>query len=194
MARLTTPALVLTLVALTAVRTLAAQDGLDTGGVRFLMAAWSPPREVDVTKAEVLGRRVSLARTAATLGEALRQITRQADLEMIYSSHVVPLEKPVAVPSGRVTVATALTSLLSGLSIDVSVMTGGALALLPRRTDPWSKNPGGGADSGAVTGRVTERGSGSALTLVGWHMAHEEQVAWRSSGTGAPSASSIQGS
>jgi outer membrane receptor protein involved in Fe transport len=163
MARLTTPALVLAFVALTAVRTLAAQDGLDTGGVRFLMAAWSPPREVDVTKAEVLGRRVSLDQTAATLGEALRQITRQADLEMIYSSHVVPLEKPVAVPSGRLTVATALTRLLSGLSIDVSVMTGGALALLPRSADPRSGNPGERADSGVVTGRVTERGSGSAL-------------------------------
>lgn len=135
------------------------------GGVRFLLAAWSPPREVDATTAPVLMRRVSLDLTGATLREALREITRQADLEIVYSLRVVPLDNPVSLHARDLTVAAALTEILAGVSVDVSVTVGGGLALVPRepRASAIAQAGRGAADSGTVSGQVTERTSGAPI-------------------------------
>lgn len=139
------------------------QSQSPAGGVRFLLAAWSPPREVDATAAPVLRRRVSLDLAGATLGEALREITRQADLEIVYSPRVVPVGSPVSLHARDLTVATALTEILAGVPVDVSVTVGGGLALVPRA--PRGRSPGAWerADSGSVAGQVTDSASGSPI-------------------------------
>ncbi len=135
------------------------EERTERRGVRFLLAALSPPREVDTSTASVLRRRVTLDLTGVALGEALREITRQADLEMIYSPRVVPLGRPVRIHAKELTVAAALTELLADVPVDVSVTSRGALALV-RRAPPGD---GAIADSGRVSGRVTDSRDGSPL-------------------------------
>lgn len=134
------------------------ENRMALGGVRFIMAAWSPPREIDTQTAPVLQRRVTLGPGSRILGEALREITRQADLEVSYSPSVVPLDRPIRLRIRDRTVAAALTELLAGLSVDVAVTPNGGLALIKRSVSAYSP-----ADSGSITGRVTDRRSGSAL-------------------------------
>ncbi len=153
--------LVLALGIFAAARPVAGQGGqLGTGGIRFLMAAWSPPREVDTTMTPVLQRRVSLDITDGTLGEALREIIRQADLEMIYSRRVVPLENTVSLNARDLTVAAALTEILAGVPVDVSVTVSGGLALVPRA---WPAAAAAPVDSGTVVGQVTDSANGSPI-------------------------------
>lgn len=127
--------------------------------VRFLLAAWSPPREADPSRTAVLQRRVSLELTAGTLREALRELARRADLEMIYSASVVPLERRVSIHARDLTVAAALMELLTGLSLDVAITRSGALALIPREERRRSPVAVAG-DSGAIVGRVSDSTSG----------------------------------
>jgi outer membrane receptor protein involved in Fe transport len=136
-----------------------AQQPAQRRGVRFLLATLSPPREVDTSTAAVLRRRVTLELAGVPLGEALREITRQADLEMIYSPRVVPLGRPVRIHAKDLTVAAVLTELLADLSVDVSVTSTGALALLRRGPTEGGTAP----DSGRVNGRVTDSRDGSPL-------------------------------
>jgi outer membrane receptor protein involved in Fe transport len=156
--------LLLALCLLQAVRPAAGQASQGSSdGVRFLLAAWSPAREADANVVPVLRRRVSLDLTRATLGEALREITRQADLEMVYSRRVVPLDSRVSLHARDLTVAAALTEILAGVSVDVSVTLGGALALVPRVPRTLARAAREAVDSATLMGRVTERASGSAI-------------------------------
>lgn len=156
--------LVLALWVLPAARPVTGQESLGSpGGVRFLLAAWSPPREVSAAAAPVLMRRVSLDLTGATLGEVLREITRQAELEIVYSSRVVPLDRPASLQAKDLTVAAALTEILAGVPVDVSVTVSGGLALVPRKPREGSTGAWAQVDRGAVAGRVTDGGSGSPI-------------------------------
>lgn len=134
------------------------ENRMARGGVRFIMAAWSPPREIDTQTAPALQRRVTLGPDSRILREALREITRQADLEISYSPNVVPLSRPIRLHIRDRTVAAALTELLAGLSVDVAVTPNGGLALIKRPLSTHSP-----ADSGSISGRVTDRRSSSPL-------------------------------
>jgi outer membrane receptor protein involved in Fe transport len=134
------------------------QTQLASRGPRFLLAASPGPLEQDASHAPVLHRRVSLDLSGVTLDEALKEITRQGQLEISYSPRVVPLEKPVSLHAREITVAAALTEVLLDVAVDVSVGMGGQLALVHR--PQWlSAAP----DTGAIVGRVTDAASGSAL-------------------------------
>jgi outer membrane receptor protein involved in Fe transport len=134
---------------------------LASRGPRFLLAGWSPSLDQDASRAPVLHRRVSLDLSGVTLDEALKEITRQGGLEISYSPRVVPLDRSVSLHAREITVAAALTELLLDAAVDVSVATGGQLALIQRVRTAAPTAP----DTGAVAGRVTDAASG--LPLVG---------------------------
>ena len=101
-------------------------------GPRFLLATWSGGPELDASGAAVLRRRVSLALSDVTVGDALKELTDQADLEISYSPSAVPLDRTVSLHAEDITVAAALTEVLLDIPVDVSVTTGGQLALVRR--------------------------------------------------------------
>jgi outer membrane receptor protein involved in Fe transport len=128
-------------------------------GPYFLAVAWPPEGPQDVTAAPVLQRRVSISAADKTVGAALKQVIRQADLEILYSAQIVPLRHPLKIEARDITVANALSRILAGLTVDVSVTPTGALALLPRgSTRDWTA-----PDSGGVNGRVSDSRDGSPL-------------------------------
>ena len=131
------------------------QNNPPSRGPRFLLAAWSTGGELDASAAPVLRRRVSLEFSAGTIGEALRQITQQADLEISYSPRVVPLNRLVSIQARGITVAAALTEILLDVPVDVSVTEGGGLALVPRAL--VTRIP---LDTGAVVGQVSDSVNG----------------------------------
>jgi outer membrane receptor protein involved in Fe transport len=135
------------------------QSQLATRGPRFLMAGSGDVGERDASNAPVLRRRVSLDLNGVTVDDALKELSRRAGLELAYSPRVVALDQPVTLKARDITVAAALTEILLDVAVDVSVTTGGHLALVPR--------PRGAAplptDTGAVVGRVTDAQAGSPI-------------------------------
>lgn len=127
---------------------------------RFLLDAWSAGRQLDPNSSPVLRRRVSLDLSHGTIGQALKEITRQAELEISYSPRLVPLDRPISLHAEGISVAAALTEILLDVPVDVSVTAVGGLALV-RRGQPSLAPPG--VDTGAVTGEVRDSASGSPL-------------------------------
>lgn len=129
----------------------AAAQELAERGPRFL-AAWAPPGKViDASEAAPLRRRVSLDLTGATLEEALKEITRQANLEIAYGAAMLRTDRLVALHARDITVAAALTEVLLDAGVDVSVSQSGQLVLASR---PSSLVPV--ADSGDIVGTVRD--------------------------------------
>ncbi|MBA2473627.1 MAG: carboxypeptidase-like regulatory domain-containing protein, partial [Pseudonocardiales bacterium] len=136
---------------------------LASRGPRFL-AAWTiPGKTVDVTNAAVLRRRVSLDLTKVTANEALKEITRQADLEISYSTAQLPGSRSVSLHAREITVAAALTEVLLDAGVDVALGRSGHLALVKRLAQAAAEVPA--ADSGTVSGRVTDKAT--AVPIVG---------------------------
>ncbi len=107
----------------------------------------------------MLQRQVTLDLREVTIDEALREIIRQADLEIIYSGSVVPLERQVSLRAQDITVGAALAEILSGVPVDVSLTDTGGLAVVPRRGRALTP-----ADSGALGGQVSDSATGSPIT------------------------------
>jgi outer membrane receptor protein involved in Fe transport len=129
-------------------------------GPRFLLASWPTAIELDASSAPVLRKRVSLDLIGSTIGQALKEITRQADLEISYSPGLIPIDQPVTVRAQDITVAAALTEVLEDVPVDVSVTVGGELALVRRTRQTMTAAP---VDTGDVAGRVTDRATGAPL-------------------------------
>jgi outer membrane receptor protein involved in Fe transport len=134
------------------------QAHVSSRGPRFLLADWSAGRELDASAAPVLRQRVSLDLSEGTIGEALKEITRQADLEIFYSPRVVPLDRLVSLEARDITVAAALTEILLDVPVDVSITESGGLALVPRA--PVVEVP---LDTGAVVGQVSDSDNRSPI-------------------------------
>jgi outer membrane receptor protein involved in Fe transport len=134
------------------------QAEIASRGPRFLRATWGAGLELDASGSEVLRRRVSLDLSGVTLDRALKEITRQASLEISYSPRVVAVDRLVTVQARDITVAAALTELLLDTPVDVSVTPGGQLALVRRVYLPPPA-----VDTGAVAGRVTDGASGTPI-------------------------------
>jgi outer membrane receptor protein involved in Fe transport len=128
-------------------------------GPRFVMAGWASGTEQDASGVPVLRRRVSLDLSGVTVDQALKELTRQAELEISYSARVVAVDRLVSLHAREITVAAALTEILLDAPVDVAVTAGGQLALVRRVRASVRPVP----DSGAVTGRVTDAASGSPL-------------------------------
>ena len=128
-------------------------------GPRFVMVGSKGAGEADASNAPVLRRRVSLDLNGVTVDYALKELSRQAGLELSYSPRLVALDQPVSLKARDITVAAALTEILLDVAVDVSVTTGGHLALVQRPRGP-ALVP---ADTGAVVGRVTDAQGGSPI-------------------------------
>ena len=141
----------------------AAPQGMELGsrGPRFT-ASWAKSGEaLDVSSSAVLRRRVSLDLTNVTADEALKEITRQADLEISYRSMMLPSKRSVSVHAREITVAAALTEVLLEAEVDVVVTRGEYLALVERPRSPTMRAPA--SDSGTVSGRVIDKATATPI-------------------------------
>lgn len=129
-------------------------------GPRFLASLVAPGRMVDASDAAPLRRRVSLDLTEATPDEALKEITRQASLEIAYSAAMFPSERTVSIHARGITVAAALTEVLLDAGVDVTVLHDRTLALI-RRAQVTAAHEN--ADSGRIVGRVSDKATGAPL-------------------------------
>lgn len=134
------------------------QQSVALDGPRFLVAAWMPERASEASTAPILQTKVTLDLHDVTIGEALKILSTQADLDISYSPRVVPLERRVPFRVQGITVAAALAEILSGLPVDVSLTTAGGLALVPRVRLAAAQ-----VDSGGVAGQVSDSASGAPI-------------------------------
>jgi outer membrane receptor protein involved in Fe transport len=135
------------------------QTQVATRGPRFVMAGSGGGGEGNASDAAVLRRRVSLELNGVTIDQALKALTDRAGLEISYSPHLVGVERTVTLRARDITVAAALTEILLDVPVDVSVTTGGHLALVQRARVPAPAPP----DTGVVVGRVTDAQAGSPI-------------------------------
>lgn len=80
--------------------------------------------------ADLLSRVVSLNLSDVPLGEALKEIDRQAELGLAYSPRVVPVDRRVTIRVQRMTSGDALGRVLQGTGVVVRVTADGAVTLL----------------------------------------------------------------
>ncbi len=125
---------------------------------RFLAANSVAGERGDASNAAVLRRRVTLALTAAMVEDALKEIARQANLELMFTKAVLPPDRPVTLHASDITVGAALTQVLWDTGLDVLLLPGGQMGLV-RRSAPEPVR----AASGTVSGRVTDARTGQGL-------------------------------
>lgn len=128
-------------------------------GPRFLLASvFSADRApVDVARTPILKRGLSLALDGVTLKQALAEISLQSGLQLVYSDNVLPADGRVHLRTDGISVVAALTEVLLDANIDV-VFESGVKAVLVRRLRRAQV-----ADSGTITGRVTDKTTGAPL-------------------------------
>src|SRR5690606_31295179 len=141
-----------------------ASPSLSPDGPRFLLATSSSMVPVDAQRAPVLRQRVSLDVVDGSIEAAFAELTRQTGVHFVYSTDVVPADKRVRVRVHHVTLAAALSALLTG-DMDVVVSEGGGTLIVrpgerrraarPKRTAP-----------GIIQGYVREQGSGTPIVHV----------------------------
>ncbi len=142
---------------------LASAQALDSDyverGPRFLLASTSAPVpvRVDVTRTPVLRQSISLDLNGVALGDALREISAKAGMQLAFSNTMLPAERTVTFRADHITVAAALTELLIDAQVDVLFSRDGR-AVLVRRAEPFQ--------GGTVTGRVTDAKSGRTIPNV----------------------------
>ncbi len=146
-----------------------AQDIASAQRPRFLASASSRSRavEIDPATAPVFQRRVTLALERTTVGQALAEIGRQANIQLVYSRDVIDLAAPVRIKVDGITVAAVLTELLLGRGVDLVLSSGNRVTLSPR----WPPSV-----AGAITGRVTDSATGRGVTGA---EAFLEKTRWR---------------
>jgi outer membrane receptor protein involved in Fe transport len=124
------------------------------------VAAWAPTKEREAERSVALAGRVSLALRNVPLDVALKDLTNRAGLRITYSAAVLPAGKRVTIHASDVAVVTALTEMLFRSGLDVVVDQDGTLALVPCRHKAVKAEA---QDTGAIVGRVTDKGTGAAL-------------------------------
>lgn len=141
------------------VESVAQDDTASVGPPPHISASWSPPGSViDVSRSDVMRRRVTVDLTDVPLGTAIGEIRDRAGLNLIYGEHVLPAGRIVSIRARGLTVASALTEVLLDTGLDVVMTRGGHLALVmcPHVAD--------GERGGAViSGRVTDKASGRSV-------------------------------
>jgi TonB-linked SusC/RagA family outer membrane protein len=113
-----------------------------------------------------LARLVTLQLRNVTLGEALNEVNRQAELGLAYSARVVPVDRIVSLSATNMPVGLALEKLLAGTGVRAEVLEGGAVVLTraseasePRREDT-------GPLFGLVTDSITSKPLVGAIVTV----------------------------
>jgi TonB-linked SusC/RagA family outer membrane protein len=147
----------LVVVSLLAAKAVAQEMALNERGPRFLWASSSgAPVEVAASSSAALRQVVSLNIERATVGSLLASVERQAGLNFIFSRAILPVDRPVALRADSITVGAALMVILMDAGVDVLLSSGKQVALVQRATR-------GVVPAGAVSGRVTDAKTGSAL-------------------------------
>lgn len=111
---------------------------------------------VDVARTQILQRRISVDLDGITLRDALAEISRKADLPIMYGDAVAPLDRRVRLRAAEITVAGALTEVLMGTGVDVLISADRRAALI-KRDEPAP--PALPAAAGSIVGRVTDAAS-----------------------------------
>ncbi len=125
-------------------------------GPRFLLASTSAPVpvRVDVTRTPVLRQSISLDLNGVALGDALREVSAKAGLQLAFSNTMLPAERTVTFRADHITVAAALTELLIDTQVDVLFSRDGR-AVLVRRAEDFQ--------GGTVSGKVMDGKTGKAI-------------------------------
>jgi len=108
--------------------------------------------------ASLLLRPVSVNLEQTTLEQAMREIARQAGLELTYSQELVPAAKRVRLRADRIPAARAFAHVLRGTDLDL-LLVSPRQAVLVRRQPAVSPVQ----QQGTVIGRVTSVGTGEGL-------------------------------
>ena len=127
-------------------------------GPRFLLASADrgPPVPADTRRSPTLKRRISVSFDGVSLKQALDEISRRANLRIMYSPSLVPLGSRVYLKAENITVAGALSEILMDVAVDVLLSPGGQAALVRRAAPPAPV-------TGAVSGRVLDAATGQDL-------------------------------
>jgi len=118
----------------------------------FLRAADGRVESVDGNLRWLLGRRLSLQLERVTIKQALTEITRQTGLFLAYSDDVLPPDARVSVHAADMTLAAALSDVLSDTDLDV-VFSPNGQATLVKRSAPLQVGTVGGYVRDSLTGR-----------------------------------------
>lgn len=121
---------------------------------RFLLAIGAlgtQTRPLDIDRTPSLSRRIAVDLDGATLGEALDVISERAGFRIGYAADVVERAKVVHLRAQSITVAAALTDVLTGSGVDVVFTSSGGAALVKRPPPPAV---------GTLVGRVSDSRTG----------------------------------
>jgi len=127
-------------------------DGADRAP-RFLVASGNTVVPVDLARTPLLLRRLALDLEGLTLKQALLVISQRAGLRIMFSDDVLPLEKRVHLRAEAITVAAALTDVLSDAGVDIVLQRDGKASLV-RRGPPVQRPTV--VEVGVVMGQVTD--------------------------------------
>jgi TonB-linked SusC/RagA family outer membrane protein len=132
-----------------------ASEGVHRGPRFFYVASASAtPVRVDLKRTPVLARRVDVALRQVTIEDALKAITAQAGLKLMYSPSILPLHRRVSLDARDITVAGAIGEVLFDLEVDVVFSPNGQAMLVPR-TEITAAVRGAAVVSGRVTDSLT---------------------------------------
>jgi TonB-linked SusC/RagA family outer membrane protein len=109
---------------------------LTEGGPVFYMRSPSSGKRVDARGAAVLKRRVSVHLVDLPLADVLDSIAHASGLHIAYSPGMVPADARVSLRAEDITVAAALTDVLSDADVDVELLPGDQAALVKRAPPP----------------------------------------------------------
>ena len=127
-------------------------------GPRFLLlASASRMVPVDVSRTPMLRRQVSLDLDGLSVRDALAAISRKTGIDIAYATDLIPFDAIVHLKADEITVAAALTDVLSDAPVDVVFTKDGRASIMSK-----------GATSaimatGTITGRVTAAASGEPV-------------------------------
>jgi TonB-linked SusC/RagA family outer membrane protein len=86
-------------------------------------------------------RKVSLDLHGVPLGDALKEINRQARLGLAYSQQLVPVDRPVTIRADSITAGEALRRVLDGTGVQVQVGATGTVFLVKSEASPEPSAP-----------------------------------------------------
>jgi outer membrane cobalamin receptor len=137
-----------------------ARDGAGAGGAPRVAAR--APALVNVSpasseRAQPSSRLVTLELRDAPIRAALREIARQAGVQLYYSEYVVPLDRRITVSVREASVDEALAAVLRGTQVRVRRTSEGQVLLVRAES---ARPARARREQGSVRGRVTDAGTG----------------------------------
>jgi TonB-linked SusC/RagA family outer membrane protein len=132
-------------------------------GPQFLLAMNAKKTiALDVSRVPALHQRLALDLQGVSLKEAIAQISRRSGIVVWYSDDVLPSNTAVHLRADNITVAAALIDVLLDAGIDIVFWRDGTASLVRRQ----SATSQGLRLAGAINGRVTDAGTGTAVVGV----------------------------